>query len=428
MGSATFLDAFDALSLAFALPVLIGLWGISPAQIGILIGTGYVGQLVGALLFSSLAERVGRVPSATAAVAVMSVMSLGCAFAGRFPALLVCRLVQGVGIGGEMPVAAAYISELSRAHGRGRFFLLYEMIFPLGLVATGQIGAWLVPAFGWPAIFLVGGLPGLLIAGGLARLPESPRWLISKGRLAEAEAIIGQIEASTDRRVPATIPTAMSSPLPVTDASSGRPGRGGWAELVSGFYRGRTLIVWTLWASAYFVANSLNNWMPTLYNTVYHLGLRESLLAASMTNVAQVLVLLVCAFYIDRIGRRIWTVASFVAEGTLLAILGLAGTRGVGSVMILATLSYGIIGSVNAVLYLYTPEIYPTRMRAIGTGLATSWLRLASAVGPAIVGIMVGAGGIGSVFLMFATVSVVGALAATRMIETRNRSLEEIAP
>src|ERR1700674_2538069 len=164
MGSATFLDAFDALSLAFALPVLIGLWGISPAQIGILIGTSYVGQLVGALLFSSLAERVGRVPSATAAVAIMSVMSLGCVFAGRFPALVVCRLVQGVGIGGEMPVAAAYISELSRAHGRGRFFLLYEMVFPLGLVATGQIGAWLVPAFGWRAIFLVGGLPGLLIS------------------------------------------------------------------------------------------------------------------------------------------------------------------------------------------------------------------------------------------------------------------------
>jgi MFS transporter, putative metabolite:H+ symporter len=79
-------------------------------------------------------------------------------------------------------------------------------------------------------------------------------------------------------------------------------------------------------------------------------------------------------------------------------------------------------------LYLYTPEIYPTRMRAIGTGLATSWLRLASAVGPALVGIMVGATGIGSVFLMFAAVSVVGALAATRMIETRNRRLEDIPP
>jgi putative MFS transporter len=96
--------------------------------------------------------------------------------------------------------------------------------------------------------------------------------------------------------------------------------------------------------------------------------------------------------------------------------------------MILATLGYGIIGSVNAVLYLYTPEIYPTRMRAIGTGLATSWLRIASAAGPALVGFLVDVKGIASVFLMFAAISILGALAATRMVETSGRRLEEIAP
>ena len=110
-----------------------------------------------------------------------------------------------------------------------------------------------------------------------------------------------------------------------------------------------------------------------------------------------------------------------------IGVLGSTGAESVVSVMILGTLAYGIIGSTNAVLYLYTPEIYPTRMRAIGTGLATSWLRLASAVGPTLVGLMVDAKGIASVFLMFAGVSVVGALAATHMIETRNRRLEDIA-
>ena len=72
-------------------------------------------------------------------------------------------------------------------------------------------------------------------------------------------------------------------------------------------WRERTLIVWVLWATAYFVTNSLNNWMPSLYSTIYHLPLQQSLRAASMTNVAQVAVLLVCAFCIDRIGRRTWT-------------------------------------------------------------------------------------------------------------------------
>jgi putative MFS transporter len=421
MGSATFFDAFNALSLAFALPTLIQLWHISPRQIGLLISVSYAGQLAGALVFSALAEKFGRIRGTTAAIAIMSVMSFGCAMAGNFPALLACRFVQGIGVGGEMPVAAAYINELSQTHGRGRFFLLYEMIFPVGLMTTGQIGAWLVPVWGWKAIFLLGGVPGLLITLLVAHLPESPRWLISKGRLQEADKIVEQMEASTNRRVPAAV-----SSIPAS--TYGQTHRGGWSELLSGFYRGRTFIVWILWASAYFVANSLNNWMPSLYSTVYHLGLRQSLRAASMTNVAQVAVLLVCAFTIDRIGRRNWTVAAFILGGGILAILGIVGAQNVSRVMILGTLSYGIIGSTNAVLYLYTPEIYPTRIRAIGTGLATSWLRIASAVGPALVGFMVDAKGINAVFLMFAGISIVGAVAATCMVETRDRRLEEIAP
>jgi putative MFS transporter len=138
--------------------------------------------------------------------------------------------------------------------------------------------------------------------------------------------------------------------------------------------------------------------------------------------------LLVCALWIDRIGRRTWTAAAFLAGGSCLAILGISGAHSVTGVVILSTLSYGIIGSANAVLYLYTPEVYPTRMRVIGIGLATSWLRIASAVSPTVVGIMVATKGIRSVFLMFAAASIVGTLAAVRMIETRGQRLEEIAP
>src|SRR4029077_5516864 len=229
MGSATFFDAFNALSLAFALPTLIRLWHISPRQSGLLISASYVGQLAGALVFSALAEKVGRIRGTTAAIAIMSIMSFGCAVAGNFPILFACRFVQGIGVGGEMPVAATYINELSRAHGRGRFFLLYEMIFPLGLMATGQIGAWVVPAYGWDALVLLGGIPGLLITSLVSRLPESPRWVISKGRIQEAEAIVEKIEASTKQRVPvAATSTAVST--------SGLMQRGRWREVLSKIY------------------------------------------------------------------------------------------------------------------------------------------------------------------------------------------------
>jgi len=196
---------------------------------------------------------------------------------------------------------------------------------------------------------------------------------------------------------------------------------------LSGEYRTRTVVAWALWASAYFITNGLNNWMPTLYHSVYQLDLRESLRAGTLTNVVQVIVLVGCAFLIDRVGRRRWTFACFVVGGLLLALLGISGAHSARAAITLVTLSYGVIGSANAVLYLYTPEIYPTRMRAMGTGAATCWLRLASALGPLLVGYLVSAQGIGAVFLMFAAVAVVGALAATRMLETQNRRLEDIA-
>ena len=432
MGSATFFDAFDALSLAFVLPVLVRLWGISSVQIGWLIAAGYIGQFAGALLFGALAETYGRVRSAAGATALMSVMGLACALAGSFPVLLALRFVQGIGVGGEVPVAAVYINEVSKARGRGRFFMLYEMIFPVGLMVTGQIGALVVPLLGWQVMFLIGGIPGLVIAGLLLRLRESPRWLISKGRMEEAEAIITEIESSVGGGTEAAGSDASDGDLRVPrndeKAAAGGNKRTRWAELLSPFYRRRTAVVWTLWASAYFITNGLNNWMPTLYNQEYGLTIAQSLRAGTLNNVAQVAILLGCAFAIDRIGRRRWATVCFVAGAVLLLTLGSFASGSVAAVIVLVTLSYGIVGSVNAVLYLYTPEVYPTRMRAIGTGSATCWLRLASAAAPLLVGYFVAERGIGAVFLMFAAAGVIGALTASFMLETRNRRLEEIAP
>ena len=422
VGSATFFDAFDALSLAFVLPVLVPLWHIAPSQIGWLIAASYLGQFFGALIFGRAAEKFGRIRSISVATALMSVMGLACALSGSLSWLIALRFVQGIGVGGEMPVAAVYINELSKARGRGRFFMLYEMIFPIGLMITGQIGAVLVPWLGWQMMFVIGGIPGLIIAALLLRLPESPRWLLSKGRHAEAEAIIAQIEASTDERVQ---PIQVTTPGPARAPAA--PSVGRWSELVGRTLLGRTTVVWTLWVMAYFITNGLNNWMPTLYKSVYKLPLAESLRAATFTNIAQVAILLVCAFVIDRLGRRRWTVTSFVAGSVLLAALGLFASHSVSAVILMVTVSYGVIGSVNAVLYLYTPEIYPTRLRALGTGTATCWLRLASAAGPLLVGYLVESRGTAAVFLVFAAAGVIGAVAATRMLETGNRRLEDIA-
>ena len=417
IGSATFFDAFTALALASAMPVLVREWGLTQLDVGYLLASSYLGQFFGALLFGWLGERFGRIRPAAYATLIMALGSLACAFTGNFSQLFICRFIQGIGVGGEMPVAATYINELSRAHGRGRFFLLYELIFPLGFLAAGLLGARLVPSYGWQSLFILGTVPGLIITFMVLRLPESPRWLIGQGRLVEADAVIRQIEASTDKRQPVAV-------APVTGAQK----KSSWAELFSPVYLNRTLIVWMIWATAYGVTNGLNNWMATLYTTVYHLPLQTALNAALLTNATQIMVLFICILVIDKVGRRAWMTGCFVLGGLLLVPLGVFGADDVTGVMVFVTLSYGIMSTINTVLYLYTPEIYPTRMRAIGTAAGTCWLRLASAAGPTAVGVTMAAVGIQPVFLVFAGIALIGALAATQAIETRNRRLEEIAP
>ncbi|MCY1119668.1 MFS transporter [Bacillus safensis] len=416
MGSATFFDAFDALSLAFVLPVLIGMWNLSPAQIGLLIGSGYIGQAIGAIFFGWLAERRGRVFSAKWTIFLMSIMSIACVFSGNFMALFIFRFIQGIGVGGEVPVAASYINELSRAQGRGRFFMLYEMIFPLGLMISAQIGAFVVPSFGWKWMFLIGGIGGLIVFVFFFMLRESPRWLISKGRLDEAERIIEEIEASTDKR------------MPVANQVSSSTEKGDWKELFSTFYRKRTLVVWGLWFSAYFVSNGLNNWLPSLYNTVYHLPVGDSLRAASLTNILQTIGVFACAFLIDKVGRKRWATIAFVLTGVLLTALWISGANSPESVIYLGSAAYGMMGTITVLLYLYTPEIYPTRMRVIGTAFATAWLRLASAIAPIMIGFILEVSGVSTIFILFASVTVVGAILAFKMIETREKVLEDIAP
>ncbi|AKA67508.1 MFS transporter [Clostridium scatologenes] len=417
VGTATFFDGFDSLTLAYAMPVLIGLWHLKAGQIGMLIAAGYLGQAVGALIFGVIAERFGRIFSIKGSIFLMSVVGIACMFAGNYNILFALRFLQGVGLGGEVPIAATYINELSRAQGRGKFFMVYEMIFPISLMITAQIGAVVVPSLGWKWMFLLGGAIGLVMLPLFFMLRESPRWLIGKGKFDEAERVIEEMEASTDKRLPVNM-TNINKPAKKAD----------WKELFSPFYRWRTLVVWGLWFSAYFISNGLNNWLPSLYKTVYKLPLSESLHAASLTNVIQVVMVLACAFLIDKIGRKRWATAAFLIAGCLLLVLFLTGAKSARSVMYLGSSAYGVIGSITVLLYLYTPEIYPTRMRAIGTAFATTWLRLASAIGPMIIGIVLDAKGISYVFVGFAVICIIGSLIATRMIETREKVLEEIAP
>jgi len=421
VGVATFFDAFDALAIAFVLPVLVPAWHLNGPQIGLMISAGYLGQLAGALFFGWLAERQGRIRAMVWSILIFAVMSLACAFTWDYHSLVAARVVQGFGLGGEVPVAAAYISELARAKGRGRFVLLYELVFPIGLVAAGFLGAWIVPRFGWQWMFVIGALPAF-VAMALQRLiPESPRWLATRGRNAEAAAALARIEQETEKStgqpLPEPQPVAVTGPLTAS-----------WSDLFGSIYLRRTLVVWVIWFATYFFNYGLVVWLPTIYSTVFKLPLQQSLQYGLITQAVGLCGALICALTIDHVGRRPWFTFAFAANAIALGALFVLGVDSPQRVLLLVSCGYFFVSVLSIGVYVYTPELYPTRARAIAVGTATAWLRLASILGPAIVGFIVGSG-LGAVFLVFATVGVIGAIVTGLFaIETKRRVLEDISP
>jgi len=422
IGTATFFDAFDALAIAYILPVIVPLWKLTPPEIGLLISAGFFGQLFGALFFGWVAQRYGRMPALLGAIATFSVLSMACAFSWDYTSLLVLRTLQGFGLGGEVPVAATYIGELAKAKARGRFVLLFELVFPTGILAASVVGLWLVPHFGWQSMFLVGALPSLLVLFLQRLLPESPRWLASRGRYEEAEAALRTVEEGTEK--------ALGRPLPMPALSISAPLKHStWRDVFGPHYLRRTLVVWVMWFATYFVNYGLATWMPTLYSTVFHLPLNVALQYQLLTNVLTLFASFACAMLIDLTGRRAWFVAAFAGSALALIALWYIGPTTPFRVLLLGTVSNMFTGTMSLAVYLYTPELYPTRSRALAVGAATAWLRLASIIGPNIVGMLVADGGLQTVFLTFGLVAlgasiIVGLFA----IETKGRVLEEISP
>ncbi|HLH95323.1 MAG TPA: MFS transporter [Xanthobacteraceae bacterium] len=423
VGTATFFDAFDALAIAYVLPAIRPLWHLTGPQTGILISAGYVGQLIGALAGGLIAERVGRRPVILISTLWFGLISLACGFAWNYESLLVLRLVQGLGLGAEVPIAATYISELSRARGRGAFVLLFELIFPVGLVAAAVLGRWIVPNLGWQYLFFLGGVPALLVLAMMRNLPESPRWLAARGRSRDAEEAMAFIEskvaAAIGRHLPAIVP------LSVAPAAK----RAEWRELFGATYRARTLVIWTAWFATYFANYGLATWLPTVYQEVFKLSLGEALSYAIATPALGLASSFACALLIDRSGRRIWFTAALAWSAGGFLLLWWIGPSSAQRVMVLTTFSYMGISTLSLALYLYTAELYPTRVRALGTGTATAWLRLASILGPQVFGNARVGTDIGGPFLTFGFVllaaCVVVGLFAT---ETKGRVLEEISP
>lgn len=423
VGIATFFDAYTVLAIAFAMPQLVTEWKLTPAEVGMIISAGYVGQLFGAVIFGSLAEKFGRLKTLFFTIVLFVSMDVACLFAWSAASMMLFRFLQGVGTGGEVPVASAYINEFIGAEKRGRFFLLYEVIFPIGLMFAGMAAYFLVPVYGWKAMFVVGLVPSILTIPLRWLMPESPRWLASKGRIAEAQAVVKLLEDdATKHGVVLAEPVVKELDPKATEKSD-------WKELFGGFYRKRTFTIWGLWICVYMINNGMVTWLPTLYKQVFQVPLQTALAYGWITSGVGVIASIICALLIDKVGRKSWYATAFLVATLPLVGLTVMGATSALQVLVFATTAYAILQTIAFSLYLYSAELYPTRLRAMGTGFGSAWLRAGSAVGPLLVGLVVADFGIRYVFSAFAVVALIGGLVTLIFaIETKGKVLEELSP
>src|SRR6478736_3162833 len=165
-------DSWDSIAIAYVMPSLVEVWKLDPVSMGWLMSSGYAGQFVGAILLGILAERWGRMPVFLTATIVMSALALACAFTPNYHTLFVTRFVQGIMIGGALPVSITYINELAPTKIRGFYFGVFQLLSMAGYAMASQSSRWIIPDLGWRWLFGLGAVPVVLLPLVVLLLPE----------------------------------------------------------------------------------------------------------------------------------------------------------------------------------------------------------------------------------------------------------------
>ncbi len=412
------LDAMDVGLISFIMAALIKQWDISQGEASWIASIGFVGMAIGASVGGLLADRLGRRHVFALTLLVYGVATGASALAGGIAVLMALRFVVGLGLGAELPVASTYVSEFVSARIRGRIIVILEAFWAVGWLAAAVIGYYVVPGSesGWRWAFAIGALPAVYAYFVRRALPESPRWLVSRGRTSEADAIVADLECAAG--VEPTAPsTAVDAPRPV-----GRTVAERLSTLWSSEFRMRTGALWLVWLCVNFAYYGAFIWIPSIlvadgYSLVKSFGYTLVITLAQLPGYAT------AAWLIEVWGRRS-TLSVFLAGSALSAFaFGTASNVGmiIGFGMALSFFNLGAWGA----LYAVTPEIYPTSLRATGAGWAAACGRLASIVAPLMVPWLLGIGGSGLTFTVFGVFFAVATVGAWGLVDLRGRALDD---
>jgi len=379
----------------------------------------FLGLFIGTIGLGRVADRFGRRAIFTASLIWYAVATLLMASAHGALDLMLWRLVSGIGIGVELVTIDAYVSEIAPARLRGRAFAVNQAIQFLAVPAVA-LACWrLTPLTvlglaGWRWVMILGasGAVGVWIIR--AALPESPRWLASVGRMAEAEAAMNRIEGSPVSSAPLTA-TATGPMIP----------RARLAEAFAPAYRRRTLMLVALNIFQAVGFYGVANWAPSLIAARGH-TVTQSLGYAFIIAISYPLSPLVASLIADRWERRTQIIVAAIATG----LLGLA-FAGQSAPWVLIALGVGVTFAANLMSFAYhayQSELYPTRMRASAVGFVYSWSRISTVASSFVIAALLGAFGAGGVFA-FIALAMAGVVGVVGLFGPRARglALEELS-
>jgi len=370
VGIAFFFDISDIFTFSYAAPSILHAWNLSVDQIALATSLGFLGMFIGALGGGLISDRLGRKRSLMAMVAFFSIASLLNGLAPNLGLLLAARFLTGIGISSATVVVMTIISEFFPPDRRGRFQSWAMVIALAGIPICGWVARLVVPIGPdtWRLIFVWGavGLPSLLL---IRLIPESPRWLVTQGRLREAEAAMQAIEAEL---------TAEKGPLPAPERRSDRAvpvGRVAFTALFSRQYIGRTLTLWAIWITQTLGFYGFQAWVPTLL-VKSGITITASLTYATLINLGAVPGALLAVFLAERMERKNLIAILAVVIAACGMLYGLSRQP-----VLIVTFGFGVaflIQTFAAICYAYTPEQYPTEIRNTGAGFAYGTGRVAN--------------------------------------------------
>ncbi|WNI13176.1 MFS transporter [Corynebacterium sp. Z-1] len=402
------LDAMDIGLVSFIIAALAVHWDLDRTTTSWIASIGFIGMAIGATLGGLLADKFGRRQVFAATLLIYGIATGASALATSVGVLMVLRFVVGLGLGGELPVASTLVSEFSPRRVRGRMVVLLEAFWAVGWIAAAIIGTFVVARGedGWRWGLALGAVPAVYAIVVRLGLPESVRFLESRGRHDEAEATVQSFEAQTTPEhydtAPATAPETVHGGI--------------WGPTL----RGRTLSFWIVWFCVSLAYYGAFIWIPSLL-VAQGFTLVKSFTFTLIITIAQLPGYAAAAWLIEVWGRR-KTLAGFLAGSAVSAVLyGLASAEW----QIIAAgcmLSFFNLGAWGA-LYAIGPELYPTAVRATGTGAGAAFGRIGSIIAPLIVPLLLDFRGPIAVFSVFAAAFAIACVAAFTLPEQRGRAL-----